>query len=77
MIKEKAVLTVLLANATAAHFFPRRSISALSQRSLLVFGSRLTTCWMTAIAPVMSKLRNVVFRRRLILPKLTLPPELC
>jgi len=39
----KVVFTVLFANATAAHYLPRRSINALSLSSFGLLASHLTT----------------------------------
>ena len=57
----KAVLTVLLASATAAHFLPRLATRACIQASFLVTVVRLPTWATTAIAPVMSGLLSKPF----------------
>lgn len=46
----KAVLTVLFANATAAHFFPRLSTRACIHASFLVTAMRLVTLMMDRLA---------------------------
>ena len=73
---ENAVLTVLFASATAAHFLPLRSTNACIQTSFLVTAFRLTA-WLTAdIAPTISWLLNVLFLTYVpIEPSFTFPPD--
>src|SRR5450756_793817 len=61
---------ILLASATAANFGDLRLRSSVSQGDNL---PPRRTCWITAVAPTTSTLRNPSSPARVITPSLTLP----